>query len=438
MKRREHIILSGMIIGTISGCLDGYNEEPQEEDADDEGEEPQEEDVDDEGEEPQEEDVDDEGEEPQEEDVDDEGEEPQEEDVDDEDQDSSDTEGPTIHDFTLSGRTFEPGDTMEIEAEVTDDTDIERVYFRFEHEDDGGAVFDAYRDFSPPADDGTHTISYQWPEDTPGGTYEATWIFARDSIGNTKSQKDSFSIDERTIEIESETSDTEGPTIHGFTLSGRTFEPGDTMEIEAEVTDDTDIERVYFRFEHEDDGGAVFDAYRDFSPPADDGTHTISYQWPEDTPGGTYEATWIFARDSIGNTKSQKDSFSIDERTIEIESETSDTEGPTIHDFTLSERMFEPGESMEINVEVTDETDIERLYFRFEHEDGGGAVFDAYRDFSPPADDGTHTISYQWPEDTPGGTYEATWIFARDSIGNTKSQKDSFSDDERTIEIETQ
>lgn len=30
---------------------------------------------------------------------------------------------------------------------------------------------------------------------------------------------------------------------------------------------------------------------------------------------------------------------------------------------------------------MTDETDIARVYFRFEHEDGGGVVYDAYRDF---------------------------------------------------------
>ncbi|SIS18385.1 hypothetical protein [Natronorubrum thiooxidans] len=408
MERREYIFLSGTAFCTVSGCLDGSGlsteDEPDEDDSENERE-------------------------PDEDDSENEREP-------DED-DSSDTEGPTIHDFTLSGKTFEPGDSMKIDVEVADETDIERIYFRFEHENGGGAVFDAYRDFSPAVDDGTHTISYQWPENTPGGTYEITSISTRDSIGNFGSQTDSFSIDKRTIEIESKMSDTEAPIIHNFTLSGRKFEPGDSMKIDVDVTDETDIERIYFRFEHKDGGGAVFDAYRDFSPAVDDGTHTISYQWPENTSGGAYEITSISTRDSIGNFGSQTDSFSIDKRTIEIESETVDTEAPIVHDFTLSGRKFEPGDSMKIDVEVTDKTDIERIYFRFEHEDGGGAVFDAYRDFSPAVDDGTHTISYQWPENTPGGTYEITSISTRDSIGNFRSQTDSFSIDKRTIEIET-
>lgn len=237
----------------------------------------------------------------------------------DEDDESDETSGPTIHDFSFSSASFEPGEILEIDVEVADEMGIDRVYFRFEHEDGGGAVFDAYRDFDPPVEDGTYTIDYQWPDDTPGGTYEATWIFARDSIGNTTNWTDEFPISDRQVEIDSDKDDTEGPTIHDFSLSSSEFAPGEVMEIDAEVTDDTGIERLYFRFEHVDGGGAVFDAYRDFQPPVGDGTYTIEYQWPSETPSGTYEATWIFARDPIGNIATWTDAFPISERQVEIE-----------------------------------------------------------------------------------------------------------------------
>lgn len=349
--------------------------------------------------------------------------------------DSSDTEGPVIDDFSISGNQFSSGEAMEINVEVSDQNKISRLYFRFENEAGGGAVYDAYRDFSPPVESGTYTIEYQWPEDASDGTYEATWIYAEDSIGNKADYTDDFPQSKKEIEINSDTSDTEGPEITDFTISSQEFEAGDTMEIEVDVTDETGIGRIYFRFENQDGGGAVFDAYRDFSPSVESGIHTIEYQWPEDTPGGTYEATWIYAEDEIGNTADWTDSFSTEKKQITINSELSDTEGPVIQGFSISSDQFEPGEMMRIETDVTDETDIVRVYFRFENEDGGGAVYDAYRDFSPPVESGTYTIEYQWPDDTPTGTYHATWIFAEDSIGNTATWGDSFSTQKKQIEI---
>lgn len=354
---------------------------------------------------------------------------------DDDSDDSSDTEGPEIDDFSISGDQFSSGEMMEINVEVSDQNKISRLYFRFENEAGGGAVYDAYRDFSPPVDSGAYTIEYQWPEDASDGTYEATWIYAEDSIGNRADYTDDFPQSETEIEINSDTSDTEGPKITDFTIPSQEFDPRETMQIEVDVTDETDIARIYFRFEHEDGGGAVYDAYRDFSPPVDSGTYTIEYQWPENTPGGTYEATWIFAEDNIGNKADWTDSFSTEEKQITINSEVSDTEGPVIRDFTISSDQFKSGEIMQIEADVTDETDIARVYFRFEHEDSGGAVYDAYRDFSPAVGSGTYTIEYQWPEDTPTGTYQATWIFAEDSIGNTATWTDSFSTQKKQIEI---
>lgn len=348
---------------------------------------------------------------------------------------SGDTNGPVIQDFSISGGQFNPGETMVITVEVSDPNEVSRVYFRFENQSGGGAVYDAYRDFSPPVGSGTYTIEYQWPEDTPAGTYEATWIHAEDSIGNRSAWDDNFSESKKQIEITSDTSDTEGPVITEFTISDEEFSPGDTMQIDVEVSDQTGISRIYFRFENQDGGGAVFDAYRDFSPATSSGTHTIEYQWPDDTPGGTYEATWIYAEDSIGNKADWTNSFSAEKKQITINSEVSDTEGPVIQDFNISDNEFEPGETMQIEAEVTDETDITRIYFRFEHADGGGAVYDAYRDFSPPVGSGTYTIEYQWPEDTSTGTYQATWIFAEDSIGNTADWTDSFSNDKKQVDI---
>ena len=151
--------------------------------------------------------------------------------------------------------------------------------------------------------------------------------------------------------------------------------------------------------------------------------------------------------DDSDNTESGSDTGEDDSESEEADGEggsdeeadeegRSDTEGPTIHDFTISDATFQPGNVMEIETEVTDETGIERIYFRFEHEDGGGAVYDAYRNFKPAVDDGTYTIEYQWPENTPKGTYEATWIFARDPIGNTATWTDTFPKSQKQIEIE--
>lgn len=347
-----------------------------------------------------------------------------------------DVEGPVIQDFTIDSDSYVPGDVMTIEVDVIDETSIERIYFRFEHTDDGGAVFDAYRDFSPPVKSGTYKIQYEWPEDTPGGTYEATWILARDAIGNRDSWEDSFETTKKQIEISSEQEDTEPPRVQDFTILKSEYDAGDRMEIEAEVTDDSGIDRIYFRFEHVDGGGAVFDAYQDYSPPVDSGTYTIEYEWPTDTPSGTYEATWIYARDSIGNRENWADSFPPSKKQVEVNSENTDTEGPVIEDFTIPQDSFSPGELMQIDADVTDETGIERIYFRFENVDGGGAVFDAYRDFSPPVDSGTYTVEYRWPENTPAGTYEATWIYARDSIGNNANWTDSFSTSKKRIEIQ--
>lgn len=349
-----------------------------------------------------------------------------------------DTTGPIIHGFAFSDTSLDAGDTITITVNASDETAIERLYFRFEHTEGGGAVFDAYRDFDPPVDSGQHTITYQWPDDAPDGTYEATWISARDSIGNRASWEDGFPLDKKQLDVNSPSSDTNGPVIHDFSVSNDTFRPGETMTITVNATDETNIARLYLRYEHVDGGGAVFDAYQDFDPAVESGTYNITYEWPENTPGGTYEGTWISAEDSIGNKASWEEQFSTEKKQLQIDSETSDTEGPVIQSFSISDDTFQPGEEMTITVNATDETDIARLYFRFEHEDGGGAVYDAYLDFDPAVGNGTYDIHYEWPEDTPGGTYEATWIYGEDSIGNTASWENEFSEEQKTIEVSGQ
>lgn len=111
--------------------------------------------------------------------------------------------------------------------------------------------------------------------------------------------------------------------------------------------------------------------------------------------------------------------------------ETADTSGPVVQNYTISNDSFEAGETMKIDVNVTDETDIQRIYFRFENTEGGGAVFDAYQDFQPPVDNGTYTISYEWPDDTPAGTYSLSYVSASDGIGNRRTYFEDFPGKER-------
>jgi hypothetical protein len=344
---------------------------------------------------------------------------------------SGDTSGPVVQDFELSSDSFEAGETMEIEVDAADKSDIARLYFRYEHTDGGGAVYDAYRDFEPAVENGTYTIEYQWPEDTPAGTYEVSYVSAEDSIGNRRTYHDDIPGKEQ-VTIESDLTDTTGPIVESFELSGESFEAGETMEIDVTATDATGITRLYFRYEHTDGGGAVYDAYRDFEPAVENGTYTIEYQWPEDTPEGTYEISYVSAEDSIGNRRTYFDNIRGKEQ-VAIGSDLTDTEGPNIESFELSDDLFDSGETMEIDVTATDTTGIARLYFRYEHTDGGGAVYDAYRDFEPAVEDGTYTIEYQWPEDTPEGTYEISYVSAEDSIGNRRTYHDDIPGKEQVV-----
>lgn len=229
-----------------------------------------------------------------------------------------------------------------------------------------------------------------------------------------------------------ESGDTSGPVVQDFELSSDSFEAGETMEIEVDAADKSDIARLYFRYEHTDGGGAVYDAYRDFEPAVESGTYTIEYQWPEDTPAGTYEISYVSAEDSIGNRRTYHDDIPGKEQ-VTIESDLTDTEGPTVESFELSGDSFEAGETMEIDVTATDATGIARLYFRYEHTDGGGAVYDAYRDFEPAVEDGTYTIEYQWPEDTAEGTYEISYVSAEDSIENRRTYHDDIPGKEQVV-----
>lgn len=239
-------------------------------------------------------------------------------------------------------------------------------------------------------------------------------------------------LDEEPSKLSSENTT---PEIRSLSLSDNVFEPGDKMVIKADVVGGNNrVDRIYCRFEHEDGGGAVFDAYREFNPPVDEGTYDVDYVWPENAPNGEYEATWIFSRDEVGNKNNLTDTFA-DQLKIEVNSPTSDTQGPVIHNFSFSDRRFEKGDTMKIDVNVSDNIGVKRIYFRFEHDDRGGAVFDAYRDFNPSAEDGVHTIEYKWPENAPSGRYDATWIFTKDQIGNTSTWTNAFTEEERSVTV---
>jgi PGF-CTERM protein len=225
------------------------------------------------------------------------------------------------------------------------------------------------------------------------------------------------------------TADTSAPEVENYTISNDTFRPGETMEINVNATDETNISLLRFRFQNTESGDNFnpFEPEREFDPPVENGTYTISYSWPENTPNGTYEITLIMAQDSLGNYNSYSDDLP-GERQITINANTTDTDAPEVENYTISNDTFQPGETMEIDVNATDETNISLLRFRFQNTESGDNFnpFEPEREFDPPVENGTYTISYSWPENTPNGTYEITLIMAQDSLGNYNSYSDDL------------
>jgi hypothetical protein len=209
-----------------------------------------------------------------------------------------DKEPPTLKNFRVSPTNVESGDTVKIEADVTDDiSGVQRVSVRYEAPK--GTSY-KYIPLDLNRETGIYEGTIEIDEFDAIGNWKLAYIamydhqgnhyFYQNSNGRAETKYEDYEykdLSEFDFIISDMEEDKEPPILQSFTVSPKQVKNGDTVKIEADVTDDlSGVKRVSVRYE------------------APEGTSYKYVPLDVDPETGKYEGTFVINQyDAIGSWK---------------------------------------------------------------------------------------------------------------------------------------
>ena len=238
---------------------------------------------------------------------------------------------------TVSPALAEPGDTVTISVEITDDSEV-RVAQAFLYSLEGGTVI--YPDDLQRVDNSDiFQTTFEVPATVINGDYYIT-VTTDDIFGNPSNKQfyDAFAI-------QNGSSDSAPPVIGDtITVSPAFAEPGDIVTMSVEITDDSEI-RVAQAFLYSLEGGAVI--YTDDLQRVDNtNVFQTTFEVPVTAISGDYYIT-VTTDDIFGNPSIKRfyDVFAI---------QSFDNAGPIISEPVISTAQLKRGEVLGISADITD------------------------------------------------------------------------------------
>ena len=249
-----------------------------------------------------------------------------------------DTEGPNATDILVSPTSADPGDKINVSANVTDDiSGVRRVSGILTKE--GGDPITLF--MSDPDDDGIYTGTWSTMIFTEGG------IYTLDIVAVDNSDNEAV-VRAPSIEIIPIPVDTEAPSVTNMVVSPTPADSGTPIELSAEVTDALsgvrDVKAIISKGGEE--VATVFMLDREKN-----GLYTGTWHTMVFTDGGIYTID-IIARDNVGNEASVK---APDVELVE------DQEGPAITAVTVSPNKVPPGMPVNIIAHAKDSSGIRNV-----------------------------------------------------------------------------
>jgi len=253
--------------------------------------------------------------------------------------------GPVIEKIEVDKEVVSPGDIIRVTLTVTDDSEIDYVYIYCAREKNSNGNGISKR--IEKQEDGTYVGEIEITEEFYSDGYRIS-TGAYDIHGNSAS----ISRD-GTFSVVGGIEDITAPKIEKIEITPAEVSPGDIVTIKITVTDESDIDKVYFYYYKGLYEGGTSKAYETIKQ--EDGTYVGQIEITDKFFSDYYRVS-VTAYDAYGNSK-YSDQSSIFLVTGGID----DLIKPEIDELQVDKEIVRPGDIVTIKVKATDESGIGKV-----------------------------------------------------------------------------
>lgn len=328
-----------------------------------------------------------------------------------------DTTAPVVTDIFLDKDTAEPGDTITLDMNVTEDeTGISSMYLVI-----NGEVVNAAITPDGSAVSGKYTVSYTIPEDAKPGEYHIDDIFCKDIAGNESHNADFYS---KTFTVTNKNYiEDQAPVLEDSYPESETLEVPGTQVIDV-ICHDDDLASISINTQWTSDytSSTEFNKHVDFivSDISEDGVYKVEIPYTDNLISGTFNYS-IDLTDKAGNTSNCiGKSFKVVNTTEEPDI---DTVPPVVTSITTDTKdsITLPGVGSITISGTEDKASSVSGYVTIGNTEATGTSL--YVNFTAPVVDGkwSATETFSLDQNAKAGIYKTLWMSVTDANNCTYS-----------------
>lgn len=320
-----------------------------------------------------------------------------------------DTKAPTVVNYSLSPGSYTAGDVINITAQVEDEmSEIAGVAVYLKKPISGGSMYI----YLPSQGNGLYGKQLKVIDGMESGEYVIDYFFTHDSLGNSQRTYRSAN-DVQSFNVYGTISDTEAPQVVSYSLGNQNYLIGDTIEISANVEDNmSPIAGVAVYLQKPITGDLMYV----YLPSRGNGLFSTEIPVVEGMEPGRYTIDYFFTHDILDNSQRIYRS-NDDDQYFEISGTMSDTEAPEVISYSLGDKEYMLGETVEITTYVEDKmSNVAGVAVYLKKPQSGGSMYV----YLPSRGNGVYSNTLKVVEGMEPGRYVIDYFFTHDTLGNSK------------------
>jgi hypothetical protein len=285
---------------------------------------------------------------------------------------NADITPPTIQEVTVDKTEAKPDDTVKISIRATDDkSGVESIYVDLENSYYGYFYGEAI--FNPETNQ--YEMSVPITDRTKPGLWSIEGISVNDNEDNSEYYENGYSGNDfsaANFNVTNENADITPPTITDVRVDQTEVEPGDTVTLSINATDDKSGVRDVMVTRKNSYGGYSSD-YATYN----ESTNKFELQIPitDKTKSGVWSIDTIRLSDLDGNYGYfYSNEYNFSKANYTVINENADITPPELKSVVVDQKEVQPGETITVSVDAVDLSGIDQVNVTYKNE------YDAYKD----------------------------------------------------------
>jgi hypothetical protein len=260
---------------------------------------------------------------------------------------------PTISDVRVDQTEVEPGDTVTLSINATDDkSGLNEI--RVTRKNSYGGYYSDYATYNDETD--RYEVLIPITDITKSGDWSIESIRISDMEGNSAYYySDTTDFSQATYTVINENADITPPTIQGVTVDKTEAKPNDTVKISIRATDDkSGVKSIYVDLENSYYG--YFNGEAIYNPQTNQ--YELSVPITDRTKPGLWSIEGISVNDNEDNSKYYENGYGGSDfsgANFNVTNENADITPPTISDVRVDQTEVEPGDTVTLSINATDD-----------------------------------------------------------------------------------